>query len=138
VLVGVQPGRVAVLDGGAVVLALGGWADPEPTATAAPAGGGQDAVVAWETGDGPVALAGRADPDDHAAWLAPATVALAALPSPARVGVVIDDYVAPGPAAKEGTLLRGTATLHPDGRVAVEPDRTTDWQGVTTRTSRRS
>ena len=53
-----------------------------------------------------------------------------------HVGIVVDDYVAPGPAAKEGTLLRGTGTLRPGGRVEVEPDRTTDWHGVTSQTSR--
>jgi hypothetical protein len=134
VLVGVKPTRVAVLDGGAIVLALGAWADAAPAASEAVGAGNRDAVVAWETAEGPVALPGRADPEEHAAWLPPAAVALADLPSPARVGVVVDDYVAPGPAAKEGTLLRGTGTLHPDGRVDVEPDRTTDWQGVASRT----
>jgi hypothetical protein len=49
---------------------------------------------------------------------------------------VVDEYGAPGPAAKAGTLLRGTARLDPSGRVEVEPERETEWQGVATRTKR--
>ena len=66
----------------------------------------------------------------------PSLVALAALPSPARVGVVVDDYVAPGPAAKEGTLLRGTARLEPSGRIEIEPERETEWRGIATQTKK--
>jgi hypothetical protein len=136
VLIGITPHRMVVVDAGRIELATGTWAE-EPTDGAPVTDGTRDAVIAWETDHGPVALPARVDVDQHTAWLPTALVALAGLPSPARVGVVVDDYVAPGPAAKEGTLLRGTALLDPSGRVDVVPERETEWQGVRTSTKRR-
>jgi hypothetical protein len=135
IVMGITPERVAVVDAGRVELAEGDWPGT-PEAGTTVTDGRREAVLAWETDDGPVALPGRVDPAEHVAWVAPALAALADLPSPARIGVVVDEYGAPGPAAKAGTLLRGTARLDPSGRVEVEPERETEWQGVATRTKR--
>lgn len=137
VLLGLKPSRLAVVDNGRVLFALGDWGNPAPEATEPVTQGHREAVLAWETDAGPVALPGRVDLAEHRAWVAPALRELADLPSPARAAVVVDDYVAPGPAAKEGTLLRGTGTLHEGGRVEIEPERTTDWSGVHTSTRKR-
>jgi len=103
-----------------------------------PSGGAEDAVIAWETDGGPRAFPCRVERGERKLWLRTELPGIAALPSPARVGVVLDDYVAPGPAAKRGTLLRGTATLDPtDGSVDLVPERTTAWQGVATATRKR-
>jgi hypothetical protein len=136
VMLGIKPDRMVVVDAGRIELATGTWA-AEPAEGGPVAEGTRDAVIAWETDDGPVALPGRVDLEQHAAWLPPALVALTGLPSPARVGIVVDDYMAPGPAAKEGTLLRGTALLDPSGRADVVPERETEWHGVATSTKRR-
>jgi hypothetical protein len=46
---------------------------------------------------------------------------------------VVDEYSAPGPAAKHGTLLRGTGHINDNsGFVDVEPDRLVEWDGVET------
>jgi len=46
------------------------------------------------------------------------------------VAVVVDRYTAPGPAAKEGTLVRGTARrMDGTGTLVVEPDRQIEWDG---------
>ena len=102
-----------------------------------PPGGASDAVVAWETDHGPRAFPCRIDREERRLWIRTEVPGLHDLPSPARVGVVRDDYVRPGPAAKEGRLLRGSATLQPDGTVELVPERTTAWKGVATATDRR-
>lgn len=136
VLFGMKPSRLAVVDNGRVLFGLGDWAEPAPSSEEPVVEGHRAAVLAWETDRGPVALPGRVDLAKHRAWLPPGLVELAGLPSPARTGVVVDDYVAPGPAAKEGTLLRGTGTLGPSGRVDIVPERETDWSGVASRTKK--
>jgi hypothetical protein len=118
VLFGIRPDEAHVVDG-------------------APPGGVEDAVVAWETDDGPRAFPCRMERGERRFFLRTELPGIDALPSPARVGVVLDDYVAPGPAAKRGTLLRGQATLNADGCVDLVPERTTAWQGVATATRRR-
>lgn len=136
VLLGLMPSRSALVDNGRVLHAVGDWPEPGPRHGAPPTDGHRAGVLAWETPDGCVALPARIDLADHEAWVAPALVTLAGLPSTARVGVVVDDYVAAGPAAKEGTLLRGTGTLGSDGHVTIELERRTDWRGVATKTTK--
>jgi hypothetical protein len=50
------------------------------------------------------------------------------------VSVVVDDYGAPGPAAKRGVLVRGRGRVAADepGFVEVDPDAATTWSGVET------
>lgn len=137
VLFGLRPTRLAVVDAGTVLLALGDWAHPAPVEGQPVTRGDRAAVLAWETDGGPLALPGRLDADGDRAWLAPALAGVAGLPSPARVAVVVDDYVAPGPAAKEGRLLRGTGTIGEGGRVDLVPERETAWKGVAASTTKR-
>lgn len=103
-----------------------------------PPGGTRDGVVAWETAAGPRAYPCRLEGGERRLWVRPESPGIEELPADGRIGVVTDDYVAPGPAAKRGTLLRGVATLASDGSVDVVPERTTNWDGVETNTIRRS
>jgi hypothetical protein len=67
-------------------------------------------------------------------------VALAGPPVDDGAAIVVDRYVAPGPAAKEGLLVRGRATLTDEGdkvRLDVDPERETAWSGVVTKTTKR-
>jgi hypothetical protein len=137
VLFGLRPTRLAVVDAGTVLLALGDWAHPGPVDGEPVTRGDQAAVVAWETEHGPLALPGRLDADGDRAWIAPALAGVAGLPPSARVGFFVDDYVAPGPAAKEGRLLRGTGTLGEGGRVDLVRERETEWKGVSASTRKR-
>jgi hypothetical protein len=92
---------------------------------------GRLAVLAWATDAGVRAAPCALDEDDTHV---DATVDLA--PN-TPVAVVVDDYVAPGPAAKEGTLLRGTGSPTDDGRIVLDAERITDWRGVATATTKR-
>jgi hypothetical protein len=133
VLIRLRPTRAALLDGPAVTAAEGDWPGHagEPRTTSP---GDRDAVLGWLGPDGPVALPARAT--NGVAYVAPAAAALAALPAEAPACLVTDDYGRPGPAAKSGTLWRGTGELDPDGRVSLTVERTTTWDGVETTTTR--
>lgn len=137
ILFGLRPTRLAVVDAGKVLLALGDWAHAAPADGPPVTRGDEAAVLAWETEDGPLALPGRLEAGGTTAWLPTALAGVAGLPSPARVGVVVDDYVAPGPAAKEGRLLRGTGTIGEGGRVDLVAERETEWKGVDASTTKR-
>ncbi len=137
VLIRLRPSRAALLDGVAVTDRVGDWPGgvPDDVSTDALLGS-RDAVVGWLGPDGPVALPARWEPDEQRAHVSPAAAALAALPREAPACVVVDDYGSPGPAAKSGTLLRGTGKLDDDGNATIEVAKTTSWDGITTSTTR--
>jgi hypothetical protein len=92
--------------------------------------GGLAAVVAV---DGPVAAPARWFADDEQVLVAPPLLAL--FPADRfELGVVVDDYMAPGPAAKQGTLLRGTGRRigGTPGLIQVDLERQVEWDGVAT------
>src|SRR5262249_5564175 len=126
-----RPSRTAAIEAGAVTQRVGDWPGsgqrskgPDPDTV-----GGAPAVVAFE---GPVAVPGR--------WFAEHSMSAAAAGVPAPVGlpttfagaIAIDEYVAPGPAAKQGEMLRGRArrVRGRPGVLAVELDRRVTWDGV--------
>lgn len=122
--------RGVIVEGGQVTERFGSWPNqPNPTVanSVAPVGG-EPAVVAFR--------GGRAAPcrwyeDDHCAFVAPDVLALLDLDPSFPVGVVVDEYTAAGPAAKEGTLKRGTAHLATDpGRIDCDLEREVTWSGV--------
>lgn len=99
-----------------------------------PAGDGEPAVVALESPSGL-----RARPARWHAERAEVTVGPAVLTDlgagegdELAVAVVVDAYRAPGPAAKEGRLVRGSATVGPGATLRVEVDRAVRWEGVDT------
>jgi hypothetical protein len=139
VLVRMRPEAWLVVDGTALVAAGGGWPghDDEGGDTP-PLPGREDAVVGWEVPWGTLLLPARADSPTTAA--VPAVAARIGGADPdvaARACLTTDDYTAPGPAAKSGTLMRGTGSLRldgPVGHVVLDADRRTTWDGVETRT----
>jgi hypothetical protein len=94
--------------------------------------GGEPVVVALP---GPRVAPGRWFAEAAELWVDPALLDQAEASGPVPVAVVADEYVAPGPAAKVGTLLRGTAERRGrSGSLAVVADTLTSWDGVDTET----
>lgn len=131
VLVRLRPTRAALLDGTAVVASVGDWPGTLPDPAEETLRGSRDAAVGWLGPDGPVALPARWD--EECAYVPAAAAALAGLPAEAPACVVLDDYGSPGPAAKSGTLYRGTGRLA-EGRATIEVAKVTTWDGVETAT----
>jgi hypothetical protein len=129
ILIRLRPTRAALVDGSNVVCRIGDWPGTVPDEVQGALDGTRDAVVGWLGPDGAVALPARLD--DERAYVPTAVAALAALPTEAKACVVTDDYGAPGPAAKSGTLLRGTGVLR-DGAATIDVAKTVTWDGVTT------
>jgi hypothetical protein len=139
VLVRLRPEAWLVVDGTQLVSAGGGWPGSAGEVGDTPSlPGRRDAVVGWEVPWGTLLLPARAESSTTAS--VPAVVARLGGVSPddtARACLTTDDYAAPGPAAKTGTLLRGNGTVNLDGalgRLDLEADRRTTWDGVETET----
>lgn len=135
VLIRLRPTRVALFDGSRLVTRAGDWPGTVSDVSAPEAlHGSRDAAVGWLGPDGPVALPARVD--GECAYVPAAAAALAGLPAEARACVVTDDYGRPGPAAKSGTLLRGTGRLDAEGRATIAVAKTTEWDGIKATTTR--
>jgi hypothetical protein len=144
VLVRLRPDRWARLDGTRLEATGGDWTGHVTAPDQTPAlEGDRDAVLGWDAPGGVVVLPARAA-DSEARATVPAVLAqlsdvTAETSSPACL--VVDDYNRPGPAAKAGVLLRGTGTVTYDGalgRVALDVERETTWDGAETRTETRA
>ena len=99
-----------------------------------PAAGGETVVVAFP---GPNVVPGRWFADDGVVWVDPSLLDSLGVGRRTPIAVVADQYVAPGPAAKIGTLLRGSAVRRgTGGSLQVEADTLTWWDGIATETSR--
>ena len=143
VLFAVDADRVALMEGSAVAEAWGGW-DGEAQAATAPASAvadaaGKAAVAGWSAAAGPLALPVAWDESERTASVAPALASLAGISGRSQMSVVFDDYGRPGPAGKQGMLLRGHGVVEAQAggesrsvRVRFEPDRAIRWDGVHT------
>lgn len=90
--------------------------------------GGEAVVVALP---GPQVAPGRWFADRAEAWVDPVLLDLHGVHGSVPIAVVADEYVAPGPAAKVGTLRRGTAVrVGATGALRVVTDVLTAWDGV--------
>lgn len=127
VLIRLRPTRAALLDGTALVARDGDWPGDVTNARPETLRGTADAAVGWLGPDGPVALPARLD--GQTAYVPLVATALAKLPAEAPACVVTDDYGRPGPAAKTGTLLRGTGRLD-GGAMTIDVAKTTEWDGI--------
>jgi hypothetical protein len=141
VLMRLQPDRAMRLDGTSLLAADGDWPGRVTVADDAPALPGEvDCAVGVETDTGTAVLPGRADATGLRATVPAVAVQLAGVAvGPDLPGcLVVDDYRAPGPAAKRGQLLRGRVRLELDGAictVTVDPERDTTWDGAHTQTT---
>lgn len=109
------------------VISVWGRSSPElPGASNVPAVG-EPAVAAVP---GPLAAPARWVEDEQRLFISPAVLNLFGVAEQMPIAVVVDRYNAPGPAAKEGTLHRGRATVEDDGWVSLTDVRTVDWEGT--------
>ena len=102
--------------------------------------GDTDCVVGVETDAGVLVLPGRTDNAMSTASvpLEPVTLSGVPLDTDVRGCLVVDDYRAPGPAAKRGQLIRGAVRLTVDNgrcRVKMSAERDTVWTGAETSTA---
>lgn len=132
-LFALTPDRIALVENDAVVGHWGWSMGSAPAEEPVPVGG-ERAVAAFP---GPVALPVRWFADSSRLHLARPLTGLLERPTVRGrfpISVVVDDYSAPGPAAKRGTLVRG------EGRavegdlctIEVEAERVVEWDGVET------
>lgn len=136
VLASLEPRRAVLLDDGVIVSsdASPGLADGPQNVHAHSQPGGQRVAAAFP---GPVVVPARWFPEDQELVVSPALLELHGIEGRTPVAVVADDYVAPGPAAKVGTLLRGTARrVGRTGSLAVYARTSTRWDGIDIETRR--
>ena len=132
-LFSLSPERIALVENDVLSGAWGCDAAADADDVPVPVGG-ERAVAAFE---GPVALPVRWFADRSQLHLPRSLGSLLgpdALRGEMPLSVVVDDYRAPGPAAKRGSLLRGTGRVV-DGDstcIEVEPERVVDWEGTRT------
>lgn len=125
-----RPSHAALIEADALTGAWGDWSNPRVERAADLPVGGQPAVVGLP---GPVAVPARWFDDGQRLRLAPGVLDLLALDVTFPLGVVVDEYTAPGPAAKQGTLLRGSGRLGDEtDTIEVDGDRLVEWDGVET------
>jgi hypothetical protein len=140
VLLRLRVDRALLLDGTAVIGTDGAWPGRVTAPDEAPAlDGDLDCVVGAETDDGLVVLPGRCDEALTTATVPAVAAQMAGVATDRDVRgcLAVDDYRAPGPAAKRGELLRGSLRLQVDGalcRVTVDAARDTTWTGAHTAT----
>jgi hypothetical protein len=135
VAVGLVPDAAAVVERGRVTEGWGAWAalaegagDAAATAEASTSG---DRVVAALPG--PVAVPALWRSDESELQVPAALLAHLELTGTFPLSFVGDEYHRPGPAAKEGVLLRGTGQVgEVPGSIRVDADQVVAWDGVDT------
>jgi hypothetical protein len=122
-----SPDRMALVENDTVADAWG-WNVGEPEGHTAVPLGGAPAVAAF---CGPVAVSCRWYEDEQRLFVSPELLGLFDIGQRFAVAVVVDRYNAPGPAAKRGTLRRGTGIRAAEaGFIDVTIDRTVHWDGI--------
>lgn len=131
VLFALTPVSAAHIENDALASCWGEWStsgtgDSETVPT-----GGARAVAGFP---GPLALPVRWFPEQQMLHAPRGLLEVLGVDDVFDIGIVVDEYRAPGPAAKRGTLVRGRARLVDDdpGFVEVEPEDLVRWAGVET------
>lgn len=99
-------------------------------------GAGEAVVVAFP---GPTVGPARWSLDEGQVHVDPVLLTWLGVADRTPIAVVADEYVAPGPAAKVGTLLRGTAEVADGGAAGVldvDVRTLTEWDGIAVETHR--
>jgi hypothetical protein len=130
-LFGLSPICAAYVENDAVVGCWGEWTCPESGEDATIPAGGVSAVAAFP---GPVAVPARFFIEQQVLHVPRGLLELLRLNDTFEVSVVVDEYTAPGPAAKRGTLIRGRGRVATDdpGFVEIDAERIVDWDGLHT------
>lgn len=124
-----RPDRAVLIEGDVVAGAWGWDKDTRtPPEDVRPPPGGESAVVGLP---GPLALPARWFEARRRLYVSPAALALSDVDRHVAIAVVVDEYNAPGPAAKWGRLLRGTAVRSDDpGYFDITDADVVEWDGV--------
>lgn len=128
IMYALRPARVAFVEGDAVVGSWG-WQTSDATGggPATPTGG-EDGVAAFP---GPVAVPCRWYADELRIFVPPPLLAMVGPPERSPVAFVVDEYHAPGPAAKWGRLHRAVGqTSREPGFIDITSDEVVEWDGV--------
>jgi hypothetical protein len=124
------PSSVALIEGGVVVEAGGDWSVAPTEPRSDEPVGGRRAVIALP---GPVALPCSWFADEAKVYVAPQLLDAVGVRGSFPLSVVVDEYNAPGPAAKRGALRRGHGRMSDErGFVDVDLDHLVEWDGVET------
>lgn len=128
ILFALRPHRVALIEGDAVVGAWGWDAEDAADGDLKVPAGNERCVAAFP---GPVAVPCRWFPEERRIFIPPRLLALANPPLHSPIAFVVDEYRAPGPAAKWGRLHRGVGRGSSEpGYVDVTSDKVVEWNGV--------
>jgi hypothetical protein len=128
VLFALDPAAAVLIENDVVIEACS-WASGSAPEAPGPVGGSR-AVAAFP---GPAAVPARWFPESSQLHISPSVLDLYDVADGSPVAVVLDDYNAPGPAAKSGSLLHGTAHAAPEpGRFTIAVDREVGWDGTAT------
>ena len=122
----VAPERMALIENDRVAW-QSGWHAHVIAPPADVPSGGEPAVAAF---DGPRIAPARWFADDERAFVSPDVLALHGVSGDTGVAVVVDHYNAPGPAAKQGVLVRGDGVVDDNGWIDVTARRTVAWDGA--------
>lgn len=143
VLLSLRPDRLAIVERDRIVEVAGAWegqAESHEEFAVGNAPIGREAVLGWSGTDGPLALPARWNAERGEASVLDSLLGLAGSNGDSRTAIVFDDYGRPGPAAKRGELLRGSAEVVDLGGgqawrgLRITTVRRTTWNGIRTAT----
>lgn len=131
VLMAITPERGAYMENEAVVEAWGSWAAAAGDLAADVPAGGEPAIAGLTPSMG---VPARWFAEEGRVWVPPSLLELSGVGPTFPLSVVTDEYGAPGPAAKAGTLLRGTGQVEDveGGLLSFTAEREVEWDGVDT------
>jgi hypothetical protein len=129
-----SPFAAVLIENDSVVDSLGTWPERARDDAVDVPTGGRPAVIALP---GPVVLPCRWFEDERKVHVVRDVLQLLELEQVFPLSIVVDEYTAPGPAAKQGTLLRARGLLSEEpGFIDIEPETAVEWVGVNTTRAR--